>query len=61
MSIPTRFDGQIAELDCAAANIVNQLRILRRSNNPRDLDRYRRQIREQLQDFANTVMELANE
>lgn len=60
MPIPTREDYLIAEIDNAASNILNQLRILRRSKIARDQDRLRAGLRQSLQDYNDMIVDLMN-
>ncbi len=60
MSIPTRFDHQMGDVENAATAIMLSLRTIRRANGA-DVDRMRRTLRERLQDFADMVIDLGNE
>ena len=60
MPIPTRHDGQLSEIESMASSILLSLRTIRHANS-RDIDRMRRVLRERLQDYANAVIDLANE
>ena len=64
MSIPTAFDGQIAELSNSAQLIILSLRTLHYSSKgmtPIQRDRRHAMLRETLQEFADRVLEVASE
>ncbi len=58
MPIPTAFDGQLNEIDDAAAVVRLQLRTMNHAA-PADLPRLRVELRGRLQDFVDKVMALA--
>lgn len=57
MSLPTREDAKLAEIDTAASNIMTKLRIMRHFKAPQS---YRPELREQLQNFVDLAMAFAD-
>jgi hypothetical protein len=63
MSIPTKFDHDLAEVESAAACVILSLRTLRHCSarvSQYDLDKMSRTLRERLQAFNDLVIDLAN-
>jgi hypothetical protein len=58
MSIPTKFDGDMAALGDIASSVLRQLSTMQRAA-PSDLARMRAQLRMTLQQFADEVMATA--
>ncbi len=64
MPIPTQADRDIAEIQNTANLVVGALNILRRSDKHTtqyELDRRRRRVRETLREFADAVVDMANQ
>ena len=60
MAIPTKFDGQLAEIDDAASGIMVQLRTMQHAAT-RDVPNMRVALRERLQSYVDQVMALARD
>jgi len=58
LSIPSKFDGDLAAVDMSANSIVTQLRVMQHAA-PRDLPRLREALREKLKAFNEDVMATA--
>jgi len=58
MAIPTKFDGDIGEIDDIASNILLQVRTMQHAA-ARDLPRMRARLRSTLQEYVDQVMTMA--
>ena len=65
MPLPTQFDHDLGQVQNDAALVISTLRNLHYSVGPKtrqyDVDRMRRVLREQLQDFVDHAIELGNQ
>jgi hypothetical protein len=60
MSIPTKADGDLANVDSIASNVLTTLRTMLHAN-PRDLPGMRATLREHLQNYVDAAMAIADE
>jgi len=58
LSIPTKFDRDMAALGDVASNVLLQLQVMERSS-PEDIARLRAKLRQTLQQFADEAMAMA--